>query len=119
MYEIGEDVPGGDENFMWIDRNPYFEAAMALFHIEDTEEHDDYPLFPYLWLHFYCAFSSAMESQPRGPRLPLVLCAGSVGSGSAHYGVDESQAGGVNVDDSMHHLVLPSCAVKSSSHLRR
>ena len=28
VYEIGDEVAGTDENFMWVDRNPYFEAAM-------------------------------------------------------------------------------------------
>ena len=52
VYEIGEDVPAGDENLMWLDRNPYFEAAMSLFHIEDTEEHEDYLLLPYTLVAF-------------------------------------------------------------------
>ena len=44
VYQIGDDVPAGDEDLMWVDRNPYFEAAMTLFRIEDTEDHEDYLL---------------------------------------------------------------------------
>ena len=36
VYEIGDEVPGNDENYMWVDRNPYFETAMTLFHIEEA-----------------------------------------------------------------------------------
>lgn len=47
VYEIGNDVATGGEDFMWVDRNPYFEAAMALFNIEDTQNHDYYYPLPY------------------------------------------------------------------------
>ena len=56
VYEIGDDVPGGNENLMWIDHNPYFDAAMALFNIVDTEEHDEYYLLPYCVVVFFLAF---------------------------------------------------------------
>ena len=56
VYEIGVDVDGTDENLMWVDRNPYFDAAMALFHIVDTEEHDDHYLLPYAIVAFLLAF---------------------------------------------------------------
>ena len=56
VYQIGDDVPAGDEDFMWVDRNPYFEAAMTLFHIKDTEDHEDYLLLPYAVVVFLLAF---------------------------------------------------------------
>ena len=56
VYQIGDDVPDGDEDFMWVDRNPYFEAAMTLFHIKDTEDHEDYILLSYAVVVFLLAF---------------------------------------------------------------
>ena len=39
VYALGDDVPAANENFMWVDRNPFFDAAMERFNIEDTESH--------------------------------------------------------------------------------
>ena len=56
VYEIGVEVDGNDENLMWVDRNPYFDAALTLFHVVDTEEHDDHYLLPYAFVAFLLAF---------------------------------------------------------------
>jgi len=53
VYQIGDEVNANNEDYMWVDRNPYFDAAMLLFNIEDTEKHDDYYLLPYIVVAFF------------------------------------------------------------------
>ena len=68
VYEIGVDVDGTDENLMWVDRNPYFDAALTLFHVVDTEEHDDHYLLPYAIVAFLSGDRDSWRSITR-PRL--------------------------------------------------
>ena len=54
VYEIGTDCD--NEDLMWVDHNPYFDAAMVLFNIEDTEGHEEYYLLPYFVVAFLLSF---------------------------------------------------------------